>query len=63
MSTSLLVFFALLYIKTTAGLEYGGLGLDFSYSILVAETMGKVNCGALPMAVAVQVNISSFPIL
>lgn len=34
---------------------YGGLGLDFSYSVLVAETMGKINCGAIPMAIAVQV--------
>ncbi|CAI4231429.1 unnamed protein product [Auanema sp. JU1783] len=34
--------------------EYGGLGLDFSYSIAVAEELGRVTCGAIPMAVSVQ---------
>uniref|UniRef100_A0AC34Q5W2 Acyl-CoA dehydrogenase n=1 Tax=Panagrolaimus sp. JU765 TaxID=591449 RepID=A0AC34Q5W2_9BILA len=38
---------------------YGGLGLDFSYSVLVAETMGKINCGAIPMAIAVQSDMAT----
>lgn len=40
-------------------LEYGGLGLDFSYSVVVAETMGKINCAAIPMASAVQSDMAT----
>ncbi|VDD92657.1 unnamed protein product [Enterobius vermicularis] len=39
--------------------EYGGLGLDFSYSVAVAEELGRVNCGAIPMAVAVQSDMAT----
>lgn len=34
---------------------YNGLGLDFSYSIAIAETLGEISCGAIPMA------LSGFP--
>ncbi|HEU0197276.1 MAG TPA: acyl-CoA dehydrogenase family protein [Nevskiaceae bacterium] len=37
--------------------EYGGLGLDYSYSMLMAETMGRVRCGGIPMAVGVQTDM------
>ena len=37
--------------------EYGGLGLDFSYSMVMAEEMGAVNCGGVPMAVGVQTDM------
>uniref|UniRef100_A0A914YX67 Acyl-CoA dehydrogenase n=1 Tax=Panagrolaimus superbus TaxID=310955 RepID=A0A914YX67_9BILA len=40
-------------------IEYGGLGLDFSYSVVVAETMGKINCAAIPMASAVQSDMAT----
>jgi citronellyl-CoA dehydrogenase len=30
--------------------EYGGLGLDYSFSVAMAETLGPVHCGAIPMA-------------
>lgn len=33
--------------------EFGGLDLDFTYSVAMAETMGHINCGGIPMAVAV----------
>ncbi|EFO16771.1 hypothetical protein LOAG_11733 [Loa loa] len=39
---------------------YGGLGLDFSYSIAIAEELGRINCAAIPMAIAVQVSIFVF---
>uniref|UniRef100_A0A0N5AUP7 Acyl-CoA dehydrogenase 6 n=1 Tax=Syphacia muris TaxID=451379 RepID=A0A0N5AUP7_9BILA len=39
--------------------EYGGLGLDFSYSTAIAEELGGVNCGAIPMAVAVQSDMAT----
>ncbi len=34
--------------------EYGGLGLDLSASMAVAEELGRVRCGAVPMAIGVQ---------
>ncbi len=37
--------------------DYGGLGLDFSYSMVMAEEMGSVSCGAIPMAVGVQTDM------
>ncbi len=37
--------------------DYGGLGLDFSYSMVMAEEMGAVNCGGIPMAVGVQTDM------
>ncbi|GMT19096.1 hypothetical protein PFISCL1PPCAC_10393, partial [Pristionchus fissidentatus] len=42
--------------------EYGGLGLDFSYSCAISETMGSIHCGAIPMAVSVQSDMST-PVL
>ncbi len=37
--------------------EYGGLGLDFSYSMVMAEELGAVDCGAVPMAIGVQTDM------
>jgi len=37
--------------------EYGGLGLDFSYSMVVAEELGGCNCGGVPMAIGVQTDM------
>lgn len=43
------------------GIKYaeddGGLGLDFSYSMVMAEEMGLVHCGGVPMAVGVQTDM------
>lgn len=39
--------------------EYGGLGLDFSYSVAVAEELGNINCGAIPMAIGVQLDMAT----
>ena len=36
---------------------YGGLGLDFSYSMVVAEALGDVACGGIPMAIGVQTDM------
>ncbi|KAK6038660.1 acyl-CoA dehydrogenase, middle domain protein [Cooperia oncophora] len=38
---------------------FGGLGLDFSYSIAVAEELGSIDCAAIPMAVCVQTNMAT----
>ncbi len=37
--------------------EYGGLGLDFSYSLTMAEAMGECNSGGVPMAVGVHTDM------
>ena len=37
--------------------EYGGLGLDFSYSMVVSEALGAARCGGVPMAIGVQTDM------
>lgn len=43
------------------GIKYdpacGGLGLDFSYSMVMAEELGSVACGGVPMAIGVQTDM------
>ncbi|MGC8530745.1 MAG: acyl-CoA dehydrogenase family protein [Acidiphilium sp.] len=36
---------------------YGGLGLDFSYSAVVAEALGACDCGGVPMAIGVHTDM------
>ncbi|HZW19721.1 acyl-CoA dehydrogenase family protein [Noviherbaspirillum sp.] len=37
--------------------EYGGLGLDYSYSVVMAEALGHIHCGGIPMAIGVQTDM------
>lgn len=39
--------------------EYGGLGLDYSYQVAFAESLGRVACGGIPMAVGVQTDMAT----
>ena len=39
--------------------ENGGLGLDWSYAAVVAETLGEVTCGGVPMAIGVQTDMAT----
>ncbi|XP_064362144.1 probable acyl-CoA dehydrogenase 6 isoform X1 [Dromaius novaehollandiae] len=39
--------------------EYGGMGLDFSYNIAVAEELGHIRCGGVPMAIGVQIGMTT----
>ena len=39
--------------------EYGGLGLDYTYSVAVGEELGNINCGGVPMAIGVQTDMST----
>ena len=39
--------------------EYGGSGLDFSYSMVMAEAMGICACGGVPMAIGVQTDMAT----
>jgi citronellyl-CoA dehydrogenase len=36
---------------------YGGLGLDFSYSMVMAEELGLIHCGGVPMAIGVHTDM------
>ena len=37
--------------------EYGGAGLDYSYSLAMAEALGHIHCGGVPMAIGVQTDM------
>jgi citronellyl-CoA dehydrogenase len=39
--------------------EYGGAGLDFSYSAVMAEALGVCTCGGIPMAIGVQTDMAT----
>ena len=39
--------------------EFGGLGLDYTYSIAMAESLGHINCGGIPMAIGVQTDMAT----
>ena len=36
---------------------HGGAGLDYSYSLAMAEGLGHIHCGAIPMAIGVQTDM------
>ena len=36
---------------------YGGMGLDFSYQMVVNEELGLIECGGIPMAIGVQTDM------
>jgi citronellyl-CoA dehydrogenase len=39
--------------------EYGGAGLDYSYALVMAEELGHINCGSVPMAIGVQTDMAT----
>ena len=39
--------------------EYGGMGLDYSYGIAMAEALAWVRCGGVPMAIGVQTDMAT----
>ncbi len=45
------------------GLEYdeayGGMGADHTYSMIAGEEMGRISCGGVPMAIAVQMSMAT----
>jgi citronellyl-CoA dehydrogenase len=38
---------------------YGGAGLDYSYSLAMAEALGHIDCGGIPMAIGVQTDMAT----
>uniref|UniRef100_A0A4W3JEQ5 Zgc:85777 n=1 Tax=Callorhinchus milii TaxID=7868 RepID=A0A4W3JEQ5_CALMI len=47
------------FLGVNKPIEYGGLGLDFSYSMAVAEELGHIRCGGVPMAIGVQSDMAT----
>src|SRR3954464_12455468 len=39
--------------------EYGGAGLDYSYAMAMAEALGHIDCGGVPMAIGVQTDMAT----
>lgn len=39
--------------------EFGGMGLDYSYGMVMSEEMGRVHCGGVPLSVGVQTDMAT----
>src|SRR5260221_9454259 len=39
--------------------KFGGLGLDYSYAAVFCEALGHINCGGVPMAIAVKTEMAT----
>ncbi len=39
--------------------EFGGAALDYSYSVVMAEALGEIACGGIPMAIGVQTDMAT----
>ncbi|MCC1497165.1 acyl-CoA dehydrogenase family protein [Alcanivorax sp. 1008] len=39
--------------------EYGGMGLDYTYSLVASEEFGGIRCGGVPMAIGVQTDMAT----
>ena len=39
--------------------EFGGAGLDYSYALMMAEELGGVHSGSVPMAIGVQTDMAT----
>jgi citronellyl-CoA dehydrogenase len=50
---------ALGFLGLTKQEEYGGMGLDYSYAAVMAETLGRIRCGAIPMAIGVHTDMAT----
>ncbi len=46
-------------LGVTKPTECGGMGLDWSYGAVVAEALGHIDCGAIPMAIGVQTDMAT----
>ncbi|MCZ7561716.1 MAG: acyl-CoA dehydrogenase family protein [Burkholderiaceae bacterium] len=47
------------FLGVTKPVEYGGAGLDYSYSVAIAEALGHARCGGVPMAIGVQTDMAT----
>jgi citronellyl-CoA dehydrogenase len=47
------------FLGLTKPTEYGGQALDYSYSVMMAEELGAIRCGGVPMAIGVQTDMAT----
>jgi citronellyl-CoA dehydrogenase len=47
------------FLGATFSEEYGGSGLDLSFSVAIAEELGNIKCGSVPMAIGVQSDMAT----
>jgi len=47
------------FLGVNKPVEYGGLGLDYSYAAAMAEALAHVRCGGIPMAIGVQTDMAT----
>jgi len=47
------------FLGLTKPVEYGGGALDWSYAVVMAETLGDVRCAAVPMAIGVHTDMAT----
>ncbi|MCK0536543.1 acyl-CoA dehydrogenase family protein [Alcanivorax quisquiliarum] len=46
-------------LGVTKPTEYGGLGLDYSYGLVIAEELGNCLCGGVPLSIGVQTDMAT----
>jgi citronellyl-CoA dehydrogenase len=47
------------FLGLTKPEAYGGLGLDYSYGVMMAEQLGHIRCGGVPMSIGVQTDMAT----
>src|SRR5579871_5246811 len=47
------------FLGLTKPVEYGGQGLDYSFALVMAEELGGIACGGVPMAIGVQTDMAT----
>ncbi|HYS12559.1 MAG TPA: acyl-CoA dehydrogenase family protein [Burkholderiaceae bacterium] len=47
------------FLGLTKPVDYGGSGLDWSYAMVMAEALGHIHCGAVPMAIGLQTDMAT----
>ncbi|XP_001625034.2 probable acyl-CoA dehydrogenase 6 [Nematostella vectensis] len=47
------------YFGVNKPVKYGGMGLDYSFSVAMAEELGSIKCGGVPMAIGVQADMAT----
>ena len=47
------------FLGASYSTEYGGLGLPYSFNIAIAEELGNIHCGGVPIAIGVQTDMAT----
>ncbi|MES0872932.1 acyl-CoA dehydrogenase family protein [Sinimarinibacterium thermocellulolyticum] len=46
-------------LGVTKPVEFGGMGLDYSYEVMFAQALGNCSCGGIPMGIGVQTDMAT----